>query len=66
LSQLRQLLRQDTAGDPMGRRGLWTGQHLEEISGHLKALGLQVTELTVALRALRTGEALAIGVQSVA
>jgi hypothetical protein len=41
------LLRQDTAGDPMGRRGLWTGQHLEEISGHLKALGLSVCPNTV-------------------
>lgn len=47
MSQLRQLLRQDTAGDPMGRRGLWTGQHLEEISGHLKALGLSVCPNTV-------------------
>jgi len=47
LSQLGQLLRRDTAGDPMGRRGLWTGQHLEEISGHLKALGLSVCPNTV-------------------
>ncbi len=31
----------------MGRRGLWTGQHLEEISGHLKALGLSVCPNTV-------------------
>jgi len=31
----------------MGRRGLWTGQHLEEISGHLKALGLSICPNTV-------------------
>jgi hypothetical protein len=47
LSQLRQLLRDETAGDPMGRRGLWTGLHLEEISGRLKQLGLSVCPNTV-------------------
>ncbi|SPE53157.1 conserved hypothetical protein [Verrucomicrobia bacterium] len=41
------MLRQDTAGDPTGGRGLWTGQHLEEISGHLKKLGLSVCPNTV-------------------
>jgi hypothetical protein len=34
------LLGQDLAGDPTGRRGLWTGLHLEEISTHLRQLGL--------------------------
>jgi hypothetical protein len=47
LSQLRQLLRQDTAGDPMGRRGLWTGLRLEQITGRLKQLGLSVCPNTV-------------------
>ena len=31
----------------MGRRGLWTGLHLEEISSHLKRLGLSVCPNTV-------------------
>lgn len=31
----------------MGRRGLWTGQRLEQISGHLKQLGLSVCPNTV-------------------
>jgi len=31
----------------MGRRGLWTGLHLEEISAHLKELGLSVCPNTV-------------------
>jgi len=47
LNQLRQLLRHDTAGDPTGRRGLWTGQHLEQISDQLKRLGLSVCPNTV-------------------
>jgi len=47
LSQLRQLLREETAGDPVGRRGLWTGLHLEEISGRLKQLGISVCPNTV-------------------
>jgi hypothetical protein len=47
LSQLRQLLRHDTAGDPTGQRGLWTGQHLEQISSQLKRLGISVCPNTV-------------------
>jgi hypothetical protein len=47
LSQLRQLLRHDTAGDPTGQRGLWTGQHLEQISIQLKRLGISVCSNTV-------------------
>ena len=35
------------AGDPTGRRGLWTGLRLEQISGHLKQLGLSVCPNTV-------------------
>jgi len=47
LSQLRRLLRQDTAGDPMGRRGLWTGLRLEQISLKLKGVGISVCPNTV-------------------
>ena len=47
MSQLRELLREDTAGDPMGRRGLWTGLRLEQISERLKQLGLSICPNTV-------------------
>ncbi len=47
MSQLRQLLRDETAGDPMARRGLWTGLRLEQISSHLGRLGLSVCPNTV-------------------
>jgi hypothetical protein len=47
LSQLRRLLRDHTAGDPMGRRGLWTGLRLEQISEKLEELGLSVCPNTV-------------------
>jgi hypothetical protein len=47
LNQLRQLLRDETAGDPMARRGLWTGLRLEQISRPLGRLGLSVCPNTV-------------------
>ncbi len=47
MSQLRQLLHENTAGDPTGRRGLWTGLRLEQISRRLKQLGLWVCPNTV-------------------
>jgi hypothetical protein len=47
LSQLRQLLREDTAGDPMGQQGLWTGLRLEQISQKLKGVGISVCPNTV-------------------
>jgi hypothetical protein len=47
LSQLRQLLRDETAGDPMARRGLWTGLRLEQISSQLGRLGISVCPNTV-------------------
>jgi hypothetical protein len=47
LNRLRALLRQDTAGDPMGRRGLWTGKRLRDISEELARLGLRVCPNTV-------------------
>jgi hypothetical protein len=47
LNRLRELLREDTAGDPMGRRGVWTGKRLRDISRELDQLGLQVCPNTV-------------------
>jgi len=44
---LRALLRDDTAGDPMGRRGVWTGKRLRAISRELAQLGLRVCPNTV-------------------
>lgn len=40
-------MREDTAGDPMGRRGLWTGKRLRDISQELGRLGLAVCPNTV-------------------
>lgn len=47
MNQLRQLLREETAGDPTGRRGLWTALRLEQISGQLQGLGICVCPNTV-------------------
>jgi hypothetical protein len=47
LSQLRHLLREDTSGDPTGKRGLWTGLRRAQISDRLKQLGLSVCPNTV-------------------
>ena len=47
MNRLRQLLRQDTAGDPMARRGVWTGLRLRKISEQLKGLGLDICPNTV-------------------
>src|SRR6266516_8148969 len=47
LNRLRALLDEDTAGDPTGRRGLWTGKHLRAISRELAQLGLRVCPNTV-------------------
>jgi hypothetical protein len=41
------LLREDTAGDPTGQRGLWTGQRLRALSAELARLGLRVCPNTV-------------------
>jgi hypothetical protein len=41
------LLRDDTAGDPMGRRGVWTGKRLRTISRELAQLGLRACPNTV-------------------
>ena len=47
MTALRRLLELDTAGDPMGRRGLWTGLRLRQISQQLRRLGLGVCASTV-------------------
>lgn len=47
MNALRQLLATDTAGDPMGRRGVWTGLRLRQISRVLRRLGLRVCPNTV-------------------
>jgi hypothetical protein len=47
LSQLSQLLQEDTAGDPTGRRRLWTGKRLRQITSELQQLGIQVSANTV-------------------
>ena len=41
------MLREDTAGDPTGQRGLWTGQRLRALSAELARLGLRVCPNTV-------------------
>jgi len=41
------LLREDTAGDPTGKGGLWTGKRLRDISSELAQLGLCVCPNTV-------------------
>jgi len=41
------LLHEDTAGDPTGRRGVWTGKRLRTISRELAQLGLRVCPNTV-------------------
>ena len=40
-------MREDTAGDPMGKHGLWTGKRLRSISSELAHLGLRVCPNTV-------------------
>jgi hypothetical protein len=47
LSRLGHLLQEDTAGDPTGRRGLWTGKRLRQITVELRGLGIAVSPNTV-------------------
>jgi len=47
LKQLGCLLQEDTAGDPMGRRRLWTGKRLVQITQELRRLGIAVSPHTV-------------------
>ena len=47
MSQLGQLLQENTAGDPTGRRRLWTGKRLRPITRELRELGLEASPNTV-------------------
>jgi hypothetical protein len=47
LSQLGQLLQENTAGDPTGQRGLWTGKRLRRLTQELRQLGIDVSANTV-------------------
>lgn len=47
MTRLRTLLQEDTAGDPMGRRKLWTGKRLRQISAELAQLNIVVCPNTV-------------------
>jgi hypothetical protein len=47
LKTLASLLGEDTAGDPMGRRRLWTGKRLTQITWELRQWGIVVSANTV-------------------
>jgi hypothetical protein len=47
LKRLSQLLQDDTAGDPMGRRRRWTGKRLRRIGAELAQLDIVVSPNTV-------------------
>ncbi len=47
MNRLGVLLRENTAGDPSGRRGLWTGKRLRQLSGELRRWGIRVSPNTV-------------------
>jgi hypothetical protein len=47
LKRLSTLLREDTAGDPMGRGRLWTGKRLRQITSELAGLDIWVCPNTV-------------------
>jgi len=48
LKVLGGLLQEDTAGDPTGRRRLWTGKRLRQIAGELRQWDIVVSPNTVA------------------
>jgi hypothetical protein len=58
LKRLSQLLEEDTAGDPTGRRRLWTGKRLRQLSGELGRHGIAVSPNTVRRLLDQTGYAL--------
>ena len=47
LKTLVGLLREDNAGDPTGRRSVWTGKRLGQITRELRRLGIAVSPNTV-------------------
>lgn len=58
MNALRGLLATNTAGDPMGRRGLWTGLRLRQISRLLRRLGFHACPNTVRRLLKKLGYAL--------
>ncbi len=58
MNRLRALLTEDTAGDPAGQRGLWTGKRLRDISAQLAQLGWRVCPSTVRRLLVEIGYAL--------
>lgn len=65
MSQLGHLLQENTAGDPTGRRGLWTGKHLCQLSRELAQLGIPVSPNTVRRLLDQLGYALHCNAKSV-
>jgi hypothetical protein len=47
LNRLGALLQENTAGDPSGRPGWWTGKRLRHLSQELRALGIRLSPHTV-------------------
>jgi transposase len=58
LKALAGLLQEDTAGDPTGRRGLWTGKRLAQITRELRQWGITVSPRTVRRLLAQLGYAL--------
>lgn len=55
---LADLLQEDTAGDPTGRRGLWTGKRLVQITRELRQWDITVSPRTVRRLLAQLGYAL--------
>jgi hypothetical protein len=65
LNQLGQLLQENTAGDPTGKRGLWTGKRLRQLARELEQLGIRVSAQTVRRLLHQLGYALHANAKSV-
>ena len=58
MKRLVSLLQDETAGDPMGRRRLWTGKRLRQITAELRRLHIRVCPNTVRALLHKLGYAL--------
>jgi hypothetical protein len=65
LNELGQLLQENTAGDPSGKRGLWTGKRLRQLARELGQLGIRVSPQTVRRLLAQLGYALHANAKSV-
>ena len=65
MNQLGQLLQENTAGDPTGKRGLWTGKRLRQLAQELGQLGIRVSPQTVRRLLAQLGYALHANAKSV-